>query len=79
MGSLAVPDGRRRDSVWGAAWARAERLIGQGWSVQRHDRSDVARSYGRPTPGAAAGGFITATRSARHPRHHVLSVRSRLP
>jgi methyltransferase (TIGR00027 family) len=37
-------------------------LAGHGWQPQSHDLAAVAASYGRPVPGPARGGFLTAVR-----------------
>ena len=37
-------------------------LAGHGWQPQSHDLAAVAAAYGRPVPGPARGGFLTAVR-----------------
>ncbi|MEV1176081.1 SAM-dependent methyltransferase [Nonomuraea sp. NPDC049784] len=36
-----------------------------GWQSQIHDLAELAACYGRPAPGPASGGFLTAVRTRR--------------
>ena len=38
-------------------------LAGRGWRPRVHDLAAVAAAYGRPVPGPARGGFLTAVRA----------------
>ena len=41
------------------AWLEA-----QSWSVERHDRGQLAKRYGRPIDDSSTGGFLVAQRVA---------------
>ena len=51
-------------ALWRGGLGRnpAEWLDSRGWRTTEHEVSDVATSYGRPTPTSARSGFVTATR-----------------
>jgi methyltransferase (TIGR00027 family) len=44
-------------------------LTRHGWQPRFHDFATLAAFYGRPTPGSASGGFITAVRTEEQHAH----------
>ncbi|MBO2447251.1 SAM-dependent methyltransferase [Actinomadura barringtoniae] len=49
-------------------------LEGNGWSVEQHDLSSLAESYGRTPPTASRSGFLVATREGDKPEESAVEV-----
>ena len=60
-----IPAMRKYTSLWKGGLGDPPRwLAGHGWRPEFHGLAALARSYGRPVPGPARSGFLTAVRVA---------------
>jgi methyltransferase (TIGR00027 family) len=61
-----LPGMRQYTKLWqgGLGDGAARFLTSHGWRLQVHELTALAAAYGRPVPGQARGGFLTAARES---------------